>query len=122
MEISAIQNENFKNLRKASSLAFLAFLIFGLLNIAGLAAGPSPSYLLKFLSLVLILSCLAAAMAFKKAGSNFSLIVTTENNDLALLSLANQQLQKALTWAGVTVLMILIRSAYFHANFDFVVK
>ncbi|WP_341882374.1 hypothetical protein [Synechococcus sp. UW140] len=121
MEFSAIQNENFKSLRKASSLAFLAFLIFGLLNIAGLA-GPSPSYFLKFLCLVLIVSCLAAAMAFKKAGSNFSSIVTTENNDLALLTLANQQLQKALTWASVTVLMILIRSAYFHANFDFVVK
>ena len=121
MEFSAIQNENFKSLRKASSLAFLAFLIFGLLNIFTLAV-PSPSFFLKFLCLVLIVSCLAAAMAFKKAGSNFSSIVTTENNDLALLTLANQQLQKALTWASVTVLMILFRSAYFHANFDFVVK
>ena len=87
MEFSAIQNQNFNSLRKASSLAFLAFLIFGLLNFLGLA-GPSPSYFLKFLCLVLIVSCLAAAMAFKKAGSNFSSIVTTENNDLALLTLA----------------------------------
>jgi len=121
MEFSTIQNENFKNLKKASSLAFLAFLIFGLLNFVSLV-GPASSYLLKFLCLVLIVSCLAAALAFKKAGSNYSLIVTTDNNDLSLLTLANQQMQKALTWSGFAVFMILIRSAYFHANFDFVLK
>jgi len=121
MEFSTIQNENFKNLKKASSLAFLAFLIFGLLNFLGLVA-PTSSYLLKFLFLVLIVSCFAAALAFKKAGSNYSSIVTTDNNDLSLLTLANQQMQKALTWSGFTVFMILIRSAYFHANFDFVLK
>jgi hypothetical protein len=121
MEFSAIQNENFKSLKNASSLAFFAFLIFGLVNFVGLVS-PVSSYLLKFLCLLLIVSCLAAAMAFKKAGSNYSLIVTTDNNDLALLSSANQQLQKALTWAAFTVLVILIRSAYFHFNFDFVLK
>jgi hypothetical protein len=121
MEFSTIQNENFKNLKKASSLAFLGFLIFGLLNFLGLLA-PTSSYFLKFLFLVLIVSCFAAALAFKKAGSNYSSIVTTDNNDLSLLSLANQQMQKALTWSGFTVFMILIRSVYFHANFDFVLK
>ena len=121
MEFSAIQNENFKSLKNASSLAFLAFLIFGLVNFTGLVS-PVSSYLLKFMCLLLIVSCLAAAMAFKKAGSNYSLIVTTDNNDLSLLTSANQQLQKALTWAAFAVLVILIRSAYFHSNFDFVLK
>ena len=127
MEFSESQNVNFKNISKSSSLAVVAFSTFGLLNILGFATAFgrqnfTSSTMLTVLSIILIVSCLFSAIAFKKASTNYSLIVTTENNDLALLASGGQQLQKAITWAAATVLFILIRSAYFHANFDFVAK
>ena len=127
MEFLEIQNKNFRSLTTSSSLAFIAFLVFGLLNIAGLilqlSRGSLPNATqLAVLCIILIVTCFGAAAAFKKAANNYHLIVTTENNDLTLLSLANAQLQKALAWAAFTTLVILIRSAYFHANFDFVLK
>jgi len=127
VEFSESQNLNFKNLSKSSSLAVIAFTIFGLLNVVGFATpfgrqNFTSSILLTVLSIILIISCFFSAIAFKKASTNYSLIVTTVNNDLALLASGGQQLQKAITWAALTVLLMLIRSAYFHANFDFVVK
>jgi len=127
VEFSESQNLNFKNLSKSSSLAVFAFSIFGLLNILGLATpfgrqNFTSSTLLTVLSIILILSCFFSAIAFKKASTNYSLIVTTENSDLALLASGGQQLQKAFTWAAVTVLFMLIRSAYFHAQFDFALR
>ena len=127
VEFSESQNLNFKNLSKSSSLAVVAFAIFGLLNVAGFAVpfgrqNFTSSTLLTVLSIILIVSCFFSAVAFKKASTNYSLIVTTENNDLALLTSGGQQLQKAFTWASVTILEMLVRSAYFHAHFDFVLK
>ena len=127
MEFTESQNLNFKNLSKSSSLAVFAFSIFGLINVLGFTPvfGWQTStlpILFTVLSIILIFSCFFSAIAFKKASTNFSLIVTTENNDLALLTFGGQQLQKAFTWAAVTVLIILIRSFYFHANFDLVLR
>ena len=127
MEFTESQNLNFKNLSKSSSLAVFAFSIIGLINVLGFTPvfGWQTStlpILFTVLSIILIFSCFFSAIAFKKASTNFSLIVTTENNDLALLASGGQQLQKAFTWAAVTVLIILIRSFYFHANFDLVLR
>jgi uncharacterized membrane protein len=127
MEFSEIQNKNFRSLTSTTSLAFIAFLVFGLLNIAGLISlllreSLPNSTQLAVLCIILIVTCIGAAVAFKKAANNYHLIVTTENNDLTLLGLASAQLQKALAWAAFTTLVILVRSAYFHANFDFVLK
>ena len=127
MEFTESQNLNFKNLSKSSSLAVFAFSIFGLINVLRYTPvfgrqTSTPPILFTVLSIILIFSCFFSAIAFKKASTNFSLIVTTENNDLALLAFGGQQLQKAFTWAAVTVLIILIRSFYFHANFDLVLR
>ena len=127
VEFSEGQNLNFRNLSKSSSLAVVAFSIFGLLNVLGLLTpfgrqNFTSSALLTGLNIVLILSCLFSALAFKKASTKYTLIVTTENSDIPLLAAGGQQLQKAFTWAAVTVLFILIRSAYFHSQFDFVVS
>lgn len=127
MEFTESQNLNFKNLSKSSSLAVFAFSIFGLINVLSFTPvfgrqTSTPPILFTVLSIILIFSCFFSAIAFKKASTNFSLIVTTENNDLALLASGGQQLQKAFTWAAVTVLIILIRSVYFHAIFDLVLR
>ena len=127
MEFTESQNLNFKNLSKSSSLAVFAFSIFGLINVLSFTPvfgrqTSTPPILLTVLCIILIFSCFFSAIAFKKASTNFSLIVTTENNDLALLASGGQQLQKAFTWAAVTVLIILIRSVYFHAIFDLVLR
>ena len=127
VEFSESQNSNFKNLSKSSSLAVLAFTIFGLVNVAGMATSFgtqifTSSILLSVLNIILIISCFFSAIAFKRASTNYSLIVTTENNDLALLASGGQQLQKAFTWSSATVLLILVRSSFFHANFDFVLR
>ena len=127
VEFSESQNVNFKNLSKSSSIAVLAFAIFGIVNVVGFATpfgrqNFTSSILLTVLSITLIVSCFLSAIAFKRASTNYSLIVTTENSDLALLASGGQQLQKAFTWASATVLLILVRSSYFHANFDFVLR
>ena len=127
MEFTESQNLNFKNLSKSSSLAVFAFSIFGLINVLSFTPvfgrqTSTPPILFTVLSIILIFSCFFSAIAFKKASTNFSLIVTTENNDLALLASGGQQLQKAFTWAAVTVLIILIRSVYFNAIYDLVLR
>jgi hypothetical protein len=127
MEFTSLQNKNFQELSKTTSLAVVAFSIFGTLNAAGLLStiprgGSSYAILIRIASIVLIISCFFAAIAFKKASKSYYLIVTTENNDLALLSSAGQQLQRALTWAAVTTVIILIRSANFHLFYDLTLK
>jgi SAM-dependent methyltransferase len=64
-------------------------------------------------------------ICFEIIGSRHNLTLEdyqVENSDLALLASGGQQLQKAFTWAAVTVLFMLIRSAYFHAQFDFALR
>ena len=112
---------------KTTLLAVVAFSIVGLLNLAGQASPYdrgtfSSAAILTILSILLIVSSLFAAFAFKKASNNYSLIVTTENSDLVLLTTANQQLQKALAWAAIAVLMILIRSIFFFSNYAFALR
>ena len=127
MEFTTVQNLHFKNMSKTTLLAVVAFSIVGLLNLAGQASPYdrgtfSSAAILTILSILLIVSSLFAAFAFKKASNNYSLIVTTENSDLVLLTTANQQLQKALAWAAIAVLMILIRSIFFFSNYAFALR
>lgn len=124
-EFSGIQNINFKNLAKASSSAYAAFGLYGILNLVGMATPGSREFLLTQPYstanniLVIAASCLCA-LAFKRASKNYSLIINSEGRDIELNAIASMQLQKAFTWAAIAIAIMIARSIHFHNTFDLI--
>ena len=127
IDFSGIHKINCTNISRSSSLAFASFLIFGVVNVAGLASTigqrrffETPAVTIE--SVLLVISCILTALAFRKASAGYSTVVSTEGDNLDVNTAAGQQLQKAFVWASLVIALILIRSVQFHVAYDMIAK